>query len=181
MGCADDAPPPPGAGVAPVVSEALAGRAPVAPVASSAALASLQRLKLDALPLDLGSAAALGAPAARELDDSSRAIAHETPEALIEDTLAALAAGDVLALARALRGPGGALTEDDAARAELRFLAPSAQQFWGRVAEAVREGNVDWVPGETPDEAWLVAHVGGAAGSYRIRLRREGEAWVLAS
>ena len=164
-----------------MASEALVGRGPVASVASSQVLAEVRRLKLDGLPLDLAAVADRAPLAAAPVADSPRKIEAESPQALVQGTLAAIAAGDALALARALRGPGGSLTEDDAAAAELRFLSPSARAFWARVAQALEEGDVDWVDGEGPDEAWLIANVGGAAGSYRIKLRREGEAWVLAS
>jgi len=164
-----------------VASPQLVGRAPVAPVASDQLLARLRAQRLDRLPVDLTALADAEPPAARHLEDSARPIEADSPEALVSGTLEAIAAGDLLALARALRGPEGALTEDDTAAAELRFLAPSARAFWARVARAVEDGDVDWIDGEQPDEAWLVANVGGAAGSYRIRLRREGETWVLAS
>ena len=88
----------------------------------------------------------------------------------------------VAALARLSRAKEDepVLDADDALDAERRFLAPAVQPYWRRVATAARLGDVSVEPGATPDEAVLRVHVGGAMGSYVIRVFRRGDGWYLA-
>ena len=97
----------------------------------------------------------------------------------IESTLRALRGGDLLALAQATRPAGAALSEEDAAEAERRFLSPAGRAYWGRIAAAVQRGAWSVVE-EEPERVRLRVEVGGAAGAYLLELRRRGERWYLA-
>lgn len=108
-------------------------------------------------------------------------IKRATPKALLGDALQMVLAGeDIAALARLSRSKADRpqLTEDDAADARRRFLSPSMKVYWQKINKAVRAGSYKVV--EDGDEAEVLVDVGGAAGTYRVRLRKEGDAWYLA-
>lgn len=144
-------------------------------------------LGLDRLALPAaGSAeeqAALAHVAARPLPEPSAPIARATPEALlgsVRELLAARDLADPAALARLVysRGERPVLTEDDAAEVRRRFLGPRTRDYWARLLGAVDAGGFTVVH-EDEREALLRVDVGGAAGSYLLRLRREGDEWFL--
>lgn len=116
-------------------------------------------------------------PAPTPLAESTRALDRSSPEALLTSTLSALAAKDLAALARAsVARPR--LTQDDAAAAERRFLSPAMQPYWKRVRAALASQEYDVVV--EGDRARVDLEVGGAAGRYRLELRRRAKGWYLA-
>lgn len=179
-GCGDErAAPVPGA-PAPVGSLAAVG----SPVIVGDVLAEGRALGLETLALP-----APGSPeeeleaartAARPIPEPAAPIARETPAALLFSARALLAARDPAALARLVHSPAArpVLTEDDAAEARRRFLGPRTRDYWARLLGAAAEGGFTVVR-EDAGEALLRVEVGGAAGAYLLRLRREGDGWFL--
>ena len=117
-------------------------------------------------------------PAPRPLAESARRLKQTTPRAALGSTLGALQARDTAALARLIRGPGSSLTEDDALEVRQRFLSLAGRSYWARVATALRAGKFQIEV--RASEAWVSVSVGGAAGTYRIRMKKEGGTWFLA-
>ncbi|RMG18425.1 MAG: hypothetical protein D6731_01995 [Planctomycetota bacterium] len=101
---------------------------------------------------------------------------RRTPQGVLGATLSALAARDLATLASLARP--GPLTVDDAEEARRRFLGPATRRYWQRVAAALGAGR--YVVDEDEAGAWVRVDVGGAAGTYRLRLRRKGAQWFLA-
>lgn len=177
-----------GCGGAPEDPVAAAETAPVGSMipAIAEAQAELQTLGFDQVtlqpvPADASPEArrvASSGPAAKRIADSAVRVDRSTPSALLTDALAALSRRDVAALARLSRAEGQ-LTEDDAADAARRFLSPAGARYWGRVSDAVRAGRMRVV--EDDAGAVITVEVGGAAGVYRVRMRREVDGWYLAS
>lgn len=179
----------PGAGVAPVDSGQVAATTSAGLTTEQEAwLEQVDEERLGALDVALaddpgaGEAVASRGPAPAPIAESTRPIDRTSPTNLLGSALDALAAADVAALARLSvpREQRPTLDEDDAFDAERRFLAPAVQPYWERVASALRAGEVTLRPGHAPDEALLEVRVGGAAGSYVIRLRKRGDGWYLA-
>jgi len=168
------------ADVGPVASAAEAPRdreARRAEVLAEVAALGLDRVEVGD-PDGLGALDADGPPAP-PLEPSPLDLRRDTPEAALESVLGAIAAGDPAALAALTEAPGAALDGDDAAAARRRFLGPQTRTYWDRIAQALAEGAYETLS-EGPDAAVVRVHVGGAAGSYRLRLQREGDAWLLA-
>ncbi len=155
--------------------------APVSTLSPAALAAEVRALGLDLLTPGRGTVAA-GAteasqgPPPRAVADSTLIPDRTRPAALLESAFAALEASDAAALARlSRRGP---LDEDAVAAAERRFLGPVTRRYWERVQAAVAAGALR--TDVTGAEAVLTVEVGGAAGAYRVRLRREEDGWYLA-
>lgn len=182
VGCGGEPPgAPPQGGQAPIDSDAVAVvSTPLVldEVARADVLAQGRMLGLDRVEL-AGDELALPPPA--PIEEPRATIARETPEALVRSALDVLRAGDRAALARLVHSPTErpVLTEDDARAAARRFLGPSTRRYWDRLLAAAAAGRIE-VVSEAAGEAVLRIDVGGAAGGYILRLRREGSGWYLA-
>jgi len=119
-------------------------------------------------------------PTAPRIAEPQQQIQRETPQALLSGALKAIASRDLAALARLSRDGERhpALNVDDAAAAQRRFLSPAGRRYWSRIEAAIAAGAYEIH--ETGDEARIRVQVGGAAGTYDIRLRKEGNEWYLA-
>lgn len=126
-----------------------------------------------------GAAGYQGPPPAR-VRESRLAIDRTSPRRLLAGTLRALAARDLSALARLSRDPQRHphLSTDDAQDARRRFLAPAVRPYWTKVRQALQRGAFS--VRERGARATVRVEVGGAAGSYRIELRKKGDQWYLA-
>jgi hypothetical protein len=159
----------------------------VAPAVSSTVAGEATSLGLDLIrfptPSDDPAAARLASrgPEAAQVDESTLYVDRSTPAALLDGTLRALQLEDVAALARLSRPAREhpALDEDDAARAERRFLGPATRSYWTRIASAVRSGAFEVVDLED-DQATVRVDVGGSAGVYVVQLRKVEDGWYLA-
>lgn len=119
-------------------------------------------------------------PAPAEIPESERPVDQSDPARLVAGALDAIARQDLAALARLSRTPGERprLTEDDAADARRRYLAPAMAPTWSRVAAALEAGRYEVVASE-PAQVVVVVQVGGALGTYRISLRKDGDSWFM--
>ncbi len=179
IGCGD-APEDPPADTAPVGSMILAVPTAIAEAQAELQSLGLEQVTFEPLAADVSPEAkrvASEGPAAKPIAESRRRLDRSTPTALLNDALAALGRRDVPALARLSRAQGQ-LTQDDAADATRRFLSPAGTRYWGRIGDAVREGRVRVQ--EDDAGAVITVEVGGAAGTYRVRMRREADGWYLA-
>ena len=119
-------------------------------------------------------------PAPAEIAESTRPVDQSDPARLVSGALEAMARGDLAALARLSRTPAERprLTDDDAADARRRYLAPAMAPTWSRVAAAIDAGRFEVVASE-PAQVVVVVQVGGALGTYRISLRKDGDSWFM--
>ncbi|MBL4850655.1 MAG: hypothetical protein JKY65_34495, partial [Planctomycetes bacterium] len=165
--------------------------ADLAPIASSnqpspQVLANLAELGLESVdvpdletPLRREGATYQG-PAPAFLAESERPLDQSSPERALRGALDALARQDLAALARLRRSPRShpRLTEDDGADARRRFLSPSMAPTWKRIGAALQAGAFQVVT-SSPGKAVVVVQVGGALGTYRISLHKDGDAWFM--
>lgn len=191
VGCGNDAPAP-----APPVRPAPPAAAPLAPVTSAVA-DPLVVARIDELGLAEVELPALDAdspkktkgdfqgPAPKVLADSASPIDQGSPERALRGALEAIVREDALALAR-LRRPRSShprLTEDDAADARRRFLSDSMAPTWKRISAALQRGAYEVVTSAKdssgPTQVVVVVQVGGALGSYRLSLYKDGDAWFM--
>lgn len=181
---------------APPASQApLADPAPLAPVTSAVAdplvVARIDELGLAEVELPALDAPApksrggFQGPAPKVIAESATPIDQSSPERALRGALDALARGDAAALAR-LRRPRAKhpqLTEDDAADARRRFLSDSMAPTWKRISEALQRGAYEVVSSTEdstgPTKVVVVLQVGGALGSYRLSLYKDGDAWFM--
>lgn len=175
-GCGDGAPEaePPG----PPAGE-LAREDGSAAVSTAALARELRELGLAEVPLPgPGVSAELASfgPAPAPVAEPERAVDRSSPVALLGSALAAIAAGDLAALARV--GSREALDEDALAAAERRFLGPATRRYWERIEQALEAGAYRVEPAGG-DAVLVVVEVGGAAGAYQLRLQREEDGWYL--
>jgi hypothetical protein len=184
IGCGDESPLPPVelAPPAPVTSSVTLAKAAEVDAARAElavlGLAELRFAALDSESSEDGRDPSLG-PAPEVIAESPLRVNRETPKNLLDGTLRALALGDVAALARLSRDPTRSpqLNQDDATDARRRFLTSSGRAYWARIAKAIQQGQFD-VNGND-QTAVVQLEVGGAAGSYRVRMRKEIDGWYL--
>ncbi|MDC3378832.1 hypothetical protein OAX78_00935 [Planctomycetota bacterium] len=119
-------------------------------------------------------------PTAPFVSESDLELDRSSPAGLLDSALQALALEDPAALARLSRSRAAdpTLNQDHADDAQRRFLAPAVRPYWERIKAAVRAGRVQ-VQEDGAGGALLLVDVGGAAGAYRIRMKKEGDAWYL--
>ena len=181
VGCGD-----PEQGAGPVGEVVPTEQVEAAPVAS-AALAQVVGLGLDQVQFpapggdDEARRLASRGPQAAAVAESTLPVDHTTPQGLLEGALTALSLEDTAALARLSLPPSEhtTLNEDDAARAERRFLGPATKSYWDRIASAVRSGAYEVIDLEG-DRATVRVDVGGSAGVYVVQLRKVDDGWYLA-
>ncbi len=187
VGCGNEPPLP-----APKVQSA---NAPLAPVTSATAdplvIAQIEELGLAEVELPGLDARATKAtqgfqgPAPKPIADSALPIDQSSPERALRGALDAMARGDAAALARLRRSPAShpQLTEDDAADARRRFLSDSMAPTWKRISQALQRGAYEVVSSTEdttgPTKVVVVLQVGGALGSYRLSLYKDGDAWFM--
>ena len=119
-------------------------------------------------------------PAPAAIAESAQPVDQSSPESLVTGAIDAIARQDVAALARLSRSSSErpSLTEDDAADARRRYLAPAMAPTWSRVAAALQAGRFE-IQETAPTQVVVVVRVGGALGSYRISLRKNGDSWFM--
>ena len=189
VGCGNE-PPPPGPSF-----PAAKAKAPLAPVTSAIA-DPLLLAQIDELGLAQVELPALDAPAAkaeggfqgpppRPVADSAMPIDQTSPERALRGALDAIARSDAAALARLRRSPAShpQLNEDDAADARRRFLSDSMAPTWKRISQALQRGAYEVVSSTKdstgPTKVVVVLQVGGALGTYRLSLYKDGDAWFM--
>jgi hypothetical protein len=124
-------------------------------------------------------------PAPRVIADSASPIDQSSPERALRGALDAIARSDAAALARLRRSPAKhpRLTEDDAADAQRRFLSDSMAPTWKRISQALQRGAYEVISSTQdttgPTKVVVVLQVGGALGSYRLSLYKDGDAWFM--
>ncbi len=171
-------------GVAPLDSArvvfAVPAKVDVAQAQAELADLALDQVAFDPVAPDADRDVASQGPAPRAYPEPAAPLDRTSPHALLTGALAALERGDVSALARLSRGRGAhpQLTEDDAADAERRFLSASGIRYWGRIGDAVQRGQVQIQ--RDGAEALILVDVGGAAGSYRVRMKLQEDGWYFA-
>jgi len=190
VGCGNEPPLP--------APEVPAAKAPLAPVTSAVAdplvvarieelgLAEVELPGLDFPGLDApASQAGFQGPAPKPVPESTQPIDQSTPERALRGALDAMARGDAAALARLRRSPAShpQLNEDDAADARRRFLSDAMAPTWKRISQALQRGAYEVVSSTEdstgPTKVVVVLQVGGALGSYRLSLYKDGDAWFM--
>lgn len=167
--------------------------APLAPITSAVpdplVVAELAELGLEEIEPSLATkstrSGAFQGPAPKVVAESDLPIDQSSPERALRGALDALARRDVAALARLRRTPRDhpQLTEDDAADAQRRFLSPAMAPTWKRISAALQAGAYEILSSSKdasgPTRVQVVLKVGGALGSYRLSLYKDGDAWFM--
>jgi hypothetical protein len=171
-------------GVAPLdsskVTLAVPSRLDVAQAQAELADLALEQVAFDPVEANPDRDRATQGRAPAKHPEPAEPLDRTSPSALLDDALGALKRGDVSALARLSRARGAhpQLTEDDAADAKRRFLSPAGTRYWGRIGEAAERGQVQIQTDGA--EALILVEVGGAAGTYRLRMTLLEDGWYFA-